>query len=56
MTLPTTTIYPDGRIEHEYNFTEQQKETLRLADEAMEMIKGRMGLVPNTNYPTPTVV
>ncbi len=47
MTLPTTTIYPDGRIEHDYNFTDQQKETLRLADEAMEMIKQRMGLVPN---------
>jgi hypothetical protein len=45
--LPTTIIYPDGRIEREYNFTEQQKESLRLADEAMEMIKRRMGLVPN---------
>lgn len=47
MMLPTTTMYPDGRIEHDYHFTEHQQETLRLAEEMIESIKQRMGLMPN---------
>jgi len=47
VTLPKTTINPDGKIEHEYDFTDEQKETLRLVDEGIEMVKRRLGVTPN---------
>ena len=47
VTLPRITIHPDGRAEHEYDFTESQKETLRLADEGITHVQRSMGLTPN---------
>ena len=43
-TAPKLTIYPDGRIEHEYNFTPEQKEVLRLAEEGVQAVKRAMQL------------
>ena len=36
LATPTTIFYKDGTIEHRYDFTPKQKETLRLANEAIE--------------------
>jgi hypothetical protein len=35
-TMPTMIIHPDGRAEYQHDFTPEQKEALRLADEAIE--------------------
>ena len=35
-TMPTMIIHPDGHVEQQHNFTPEQKEALRLADEAIE--------------------
>ena len=37
--LPKITVYPDGKVEKEYDFTEDQKRLLANADEAIEHIK-----------------
>jgi hypothetical protein len=39
VTMPMMIIHPDGQVEHQYNFTHEQKEVLRLADEAIEHMK-----------------
>ena len=36
LTMPTIIIRPDGEIEHKYNFSPEQEEALRLANEAIE--------------------
>lgn len=41
-TVPDTIIHPNGEFEHRYNFTPEQQETLRLADEAIEAVKARI--------------
>jgi hypothetical protein len=40
-TLPKMIVYPDGRTEHHYNFTEQQKEILKQCDELIEAVKAQ---------------
>ena len=39
VTMPKIIIHVDGRIEHEYDFTDDQKTQLALADEIIEEIK-----------------
>ena len=40
-TLPTITIYPDGRAEHHYNFTPEQEKALEQIDEVIKSIKAQ---------------
>jgi hypothetical protein len=42
LTTPTIIIRPDGEIEHKYNFSPDQEEALRLANEVIEMVKTRI--------------
>ena len=41
LVAPTVTIHPDGTIEQEYNFTPEQAEAMRVADEEIEAVKAR---------------
>ena len=38
---PTITIRPDGAVEHQYDFTPEQVEAMRLADEGIDAAKSR---------------
>lgn len=40
--IPTIVIHPGGQVEHRYNFTPEQQEALRLADEAIDTVKARI--------------
>jgi hypothetical protein len=39
LAMPNLIVHPDGNVEHKYNFTPEQEETLRLVDEMIEHIK-----------------
>ena len=39
LAMPNLIVHPDGNVEHKYNFTSEQEETLRLVDEMIEHIK-----------------
>lgn len=42
ITTPTIVIYPDGQVERRYNFTPDQLEALRRADELIDAVNARI--------------
>jgi len=38
LVIPEITVYPDGRVEHDYKFTDDQKALLDNADKAINQI------------------
>ena len=44
--MPKIMVHTDGRVEYHHDFTDEQKETLRLIDEGIAQVQRRMGLTP----------
>lgn len=41
VSLPTTIVYSDGRVEQQYNFTPELEQQLRIADEMIAMARAK---------------
>ena len=41
LATPTITIFPDGRVERDYNFSDTDINTLKNCNEAIELIKSK---------------
>jgi len=49
LAIPRIVIYPDGKAEHKYNWTPEQKKALRLIDEAINSVIESYGFATFSN-------